>query len=214
MLIFIQSHGCHTINGKDVCNLCLQSLISLLQLQSFIFSDSQLALRFTSESLSDCVLGIKAYSYTSQALPIVDNVKKFAEHNTAFIVFSIMVGFLPSILEIFKAKFFPRDCEEFFMKLMSTAFQLHSNEKNERNDILSHLIKIKNVHKLHEVDMYSHTMTFLIDGLDTTATVISHCLLMVSFSFLIKKKKKSPSNLYLFSQLENLKLKKNCIVKY
>lgn len=67
---------------------------------------------------------------------------------------------------------------------MSTAFKLHYKEKKDRNDILSHLMKIKDVHELHEMNMYSHTMTFLIDGLDTTATVISHCLLMVYFLFL------------------------------
>ena len=128
-------------------------------------------------------MGIKAYSFTSQPLPIVDNVKKFAEHNTAFIIFTIMVGLLPSILKFYKAKFFPKDCEKFFIDLISTAFKLHYKEKKDRNDILSHLMKIKDVHELHEMNMYSHTMTFLIDGLDTTATVISHCLLMVYFLF-------------------------------
>ncbi|KAM7347887.1 putative cytochrome P450 28d1 [Cochliomyia hominivorax] len=139
-----------------------------------------LALRFTSESLSDCVLGIKAYSFTDSPLPIADNVKKFAEHNIAFIIFTIIVGLMPSILNFYKTKFFPQDSEDFFMDLMKNAFKLRYNDNHDHHDILSHLIKIREVNKLPEIDMYSHTMTFLIDGLDTTATVISHCLLMLA----------------------------------
>ncbi|KAL9879088.1 putative cytochrome P450 28d1 isoform 1-T1 [Glossina fuscipes fuscipes] len=141
-----------------------------------------LALRFTAESLSDCILGIKANSFSrSSALPITENVRKFAENNTAFIVFSIMVGLFPKILSFYKAKFFPHDCETFFMDLMSKAYNLRIQDNTNRPDILNYLLEIKNLYKLPEVNMYSHIMTFLIDGLDTTATVIAHCLLMLAF---------------------------------
>ncbi|XP_065365373.1 probable cytochrome P450 28c1 [Calliphora vicina] len=158
LMAFVKGQGCQGINGKDV----------------------GLALRFTSESLSDCVLGIKAHSFSDSPLPIAENVKKFAEHNTAFIVYTIIVGLLPNILNFYKSKFFPQDCENFFMDLMTRAYKLRYMDNTKHHDILSHLIKIKDIYKLKETDMYSHTMTFLIDGLDTTATVISHCLLMLA----------------------------------
>lgn len=153
---------------------------STLNTINYHISFPQLSLRFTSESLSDSILGLKAHSFSSNPLPIAENVRKFAEHNTAFIIYTIMVGLWPNILNFYKSKFFPQDSENFFMNLMNKAFQLRYEHNMERNDILSHLMKIREVHKLKESDMYSHTMTFLIDGLDTTATVISHCLLMVS----------------------------------
>lgn len=137
-------------------------------------------MRFTSESLSDCVLGIKANSFSAAPLPIAENVNKFGEHNTAFMIYSIIVGLLPQISRFYRSKFFPLDCEKFFMNLMSKAFALHGGDTVDRNDIISYLVKIEKVHNLQDVEIYSHAMTFLIDGLDTTATVISHCLLMVS----------------------------------
>ncbi|XP_037827151.1 probable cytochrome P450 28c1 [Lucilia sericata] len=156
LVTFIKQQGRRCINGKD------------------------LSLRFTSESLSDCVLGIQANSFSSKPLPITENVRKFAEHNTAFILYTIIVGLVPSILNFYRAKFFPQDCEDFFMDLMNKAYKLRCDDNNEHLDILSHLLKIKDLYKLKDTDMYSHTMTFLIDGLDTTATVISHCLLMLA----------------------------------
>lgn len=98
-----------------------------------------------------------------------------------FILFTVIVGLIPKILKFYHAKFFPKDCEAFFMQLMVKSYNMRSSyEKLKYHDILSHLMKIKDSHNLKDIDMYSHTMTFLIDGLDTTATVISHCLLMVS----------------------------------
>uniref|UniRef100_A0A1A9X3B0 Cytochrome P450 n=1 Tax=Glossina brevipalpis TaxID=37001 RepID=A0A1A9X3B0_9MUSC len=152
-----QTDSLHPLNGKD------------------------LALRFTAESLSDCILGVKANSFSRSPLPITDNVRKFAENNTAFIVFSVMVGLCPGISNFYKAKFFPLDCETFFMDLMNKAYNLRTQDTTNRGDILNYLLEVKHLHKLPEVNMYSHTMTFLIDGLDTTATVIAHCLLMLAF---------------------------------
>uniref|UniRef100_A0A1A9VC05 Cytochrome P450 n=1 Tax=Glossina austeni TaxID=7395 RepID=A0A1A9VC05_GLOAU len=162
-------------------NIC-EDLIQFVNENSGPLNGKDLALRFTAESLSDCILGIKANSFSrSAALPITENVRKFAENNTAFIVFSIMVGLCPKILNFYRAKFFPPDCETFFMDLMNKAYNLRIQDKTNRPDILNYLLEIKNLYKLPEVNMYSHIMTFLIDGLDTTATVIAHCLLMLAF---------------------------------
>ncbi|XP_013111468.1 probable cytochrome P450 28c1 isoform X2 [Stomoxys calcitrans] len=153
---FIVNKGLLNINGKD------------------------LALRFTAESLSDCVLGMESKSFTQTPLPISENVNKFASDNIAFSIFTLISGLLPILLKYYKAKFFPSDCENFFMDLMSNAYNMRYAKATEKNDILDHLIKIKELYKLTDMEIYSHTMTFLIDGLDTTATVISHCLLMLA----------------------------------
>lgn len=113
-------------------------------------------------------------------MPIAENVNKFARDNIAFTIFTIIVGLLPSILKYYKAKFFPKDCENFFIQLMKRAYSLRNADGLERTDIMDHLLKIRETHSLKDFDLYAHTMTFLIDGLDTTATVISHCLLMVT----------------------------------
>ncbi|XP_058975142.1 probable cytochrome P450 28d1 isoform X2 [Musca domestica] len=164
MAKFIIEYGCLGINGKD------------------------LALRFTSESLSSCVLGIKANSFTPSRLPISENVNKFASENVAFTIFTLLAGLAPEILKYYRMKFFPKDCENFFIDLMERAYKYRASEHFARNDILDHLIKAKEIENLSNLDVYSHTMTFLIDGLDTTATVISHCLLMLALEPLCQDK--------------------------
>ncbi|XP_073830368.1 probable cytochrome P450 28c1 [Musca autumnalis] len=140
----------------------------------------ELALRFTAESLCSSILSIEANSFTDRPLPISENVNKFASDNIAFTIFTLLVGLFPMILKVYQMKFFPKDCEKFFTDLIDRAYKLRCLEHCASNDILDHLLKIKDLQNLSQMDLYSHTMTFLIDGLDTTATVISHCLLMLA----------------------------------
>ncbi|XP_061396362.1 probable cytochrome P450 28d1 [Musca vetustissima] len=164
----------------DMSDICQQMATFIGQKGFQEINGKELALRFTAESLSSCVLGIKANSFTDHPLPISENVNKFASENVAFTIFTLLTGLMPIILRIYKMKFFPKDCERFFINLMGRAYKLRKAETNAATNILEYLMKIQELQKLKDVDLYSHTMTFLIDGLDTTATVISHCLLMLA----------------------------------
>ncbi|XP_037935752.1 probable cytochrome P450 28d1 [Teleopsis dalmanni] len=142
----------------------------------------ELSLRFTAENVCDSVLGINARSFTNDRIPVAENVKVFAENNTIFLIYSIFAGLFPSAINFYKAKFFPKHCEEFFINLMKQAFKMRQENKTDRQDFLNHLLSMSEKKELNYIELASHTMTFLIDGLDTTATAISHCLLFLARS--------------------------------
>ncbi|XP_069965741.1 probable cytochrome P450 28c1 [Bactrocera oleae] len=148
-------------------------------------SGKDIALRFTAENIARSVLGISEKTYVDQ---ITKNIKMLSENNNVFILYTIMAGVLPKIINIFKVKFIPNKCEDFFKKLIQEALRIYLESSTKRRDFMDHLMTLKKSHNLNEENLISHTMTFLIDGLDTSATVISHCLFLLGRYQTVQKK--------------------------
>ncbi|XP_067614781.1 probable cytochrome P450 28d1 isoform X2 [Eurosta solidaginis] len=138
-----------------------------------------IGLRFTTENIASCVLGIKANSFTEQFIPIAENIKMFSENNLAFIVYTLIVGLFPNIVKVFKMKFIPTKCEDFFQSLILEALKIRIESSTIQYDFMDHLISLRQNKNINIKELTSHTMTFLIDGLDTSATAISHCLFLL-----------------------------------
>ncbi|NP_001306597.1 cytochrome P450 28L1 [Ceratitis capitata] len=154
-------HSANGLNGKDI------------------------ALRFTSANIAKSVLG---FTSTDPIKPLVENIKMLSENNNSFIIYSIMAGLFPQIVKIFKAKFIPRKCEEFFKKLILDAFKICSKRSKSHHDFMDYILSIKENHNLNDKDLISYTMTLLIEGLDTSATVLSHCLFLLGRYQTVQKK--------------------------
>lgn len=146
----------------------------------------QLSLRFTCEVVSDCVLGIKADTFTPNApSPILDNTKQLFEQTFVFVVYGLIVGLLPWIKKYKKMRFFPKHIEKFFLDLMQTSFsmrkqQMEKGMNKDRVDFMNYMLQLQEKKNLQIRDLTLHTMTFLLDGFETSAGGLSHCLLFVS----------------------------------
>ncbi|XP_053952393.1 probable cytochrome P450 28c1 [Anastrepha ludens] len=147
--------------------------------QGYSLNGKDIALHFTSENMASCVLGIEANTFTNRFIPIAKNVQMLSENNTVFTIYTLIAGLFPSIVNIFKVKFIPRKCEDFFKMLIEEALRIRSRCKINRHDFMDHLLSLKKSGILNDQELASHAMTFLIDGLDTSATVISHCLFLL-----------------------------------
>lgn len=66
--------------------------------------------------------------------------------------------------------------ENFFTKLMNDAIKLRVESKVERDDYLNYLLELQKKKKLQPIDMAAHTLTFFVDGYETSSGVISHVL--------------------------------------
>lgn len=93
------------------------------------------------------------------------------------------VSLLPSLKKFYKVRFIPKNVEKFFEELMQTAVDMRKSQKGqkERADFLNYLLQLQTKKNLSTSDLTINTMTFLLDGYETTAAVLSHCLLFVSF---------------------------------
>ncbi|KAH8233938.1 hypothetical protein KR032_004163 [Drosophila birchii] len=145
------------LNAKDVC-LC-----------------------FTTEVVSDCVLGISAQSFTDNPLPLVGMIKRVFEQSFGFIFYTVVANLWPPIRKLYSVGLFAKDVEEFFFDTMKKCIQLRrENPVQQRDDFLNYMLQLQEKKGLDSAELTSHTMTFLTDGFETTAVVLSHLLLMLA----------------------------------
>ncbi|KAI8126815.1 putative cytochrome P450 28d1 [Lucilia cuprina] len=144
----------------------------------------ELSLRFTCEVVSDCVLGLQANSFTDSSAPIFDNAKKLFEQSFILILYMTLAGLIPSLTKIKKLRFVPKPIEDFFLDLMKNSLSLRKDQREkgvneDRVDFMNYMLQLQEKKNLTITEVTSHTMTFLVDGFETTASVLSHCLLLL-----------------------------------
>ncbi|XP_017061572.1 probable cytochrome P450 28c1 [Drosophila ficusphila] len=139
-----------------------------------------LGLRFTGESLFDCVLGIQARTFSDNPLPVVRQNQEMSAENRGLAIAGAACGLFPNLPRRLRPKIFPHSHDRFFGAMISEALRLRRSKHQERNDFINHLLALQKEHDLSEEDMASHAMTFMFDGLDTTSNSVAHCLLLLA----------------------------------
>ncbi|ALC48654.1 Cyp28a5, partial [Drosophila busckii] len=144
-----------------------------------------MCLCFTSEMVTDCVLGLSAQSFTDKPTPIMSHIKDLFNQPWTFMLYFVLVSAVPSLRKLVKLRFVPLPVEHFFVDLMQNALdlrraQLAAGKTFERVDFLDYIIQLANKKQLDTRQLTAHTMTFLLDGFETTATVLSHLLLLLA----------------------------------
>uniref|UniRef100_A0A1I8N1M6 Cytochrome P450 n=1 Tax=Musca domestica TaxID=7370 RepID=A0A1I8N1M6_MUSDO len=82
----------------------------------------------------------------------------------------------PFLRKVCPVRFFPAPTEEYFIGLAREALQ----DNELKSSVLSRLIQLNAKNDLTYIQMAGHTTTVLIDGFETVAIVIAHCLLMLA----------------------------------
>lgn len=144
----------------------------------------QLSLRFTTETITDCVLGLGAQSFTDNPTPIMGKIRNLFDQSISFIIQIAIISLFPVTRKLMGLRFIPKDVETFFVGLMQSALdarksQLKQGKTFERVDFLDYIMELGQKLNLDTRQLTAYTMTFLIDGFDTTATVLSHTLLLL-----------------------------------
>lgn len=141
----------------------------------------ELCLRFTTEVVSDCVLGIEAKSFTDNPTPIMENIQKGFAQSTLFMFYTAIANLFPQIRKIYLARFFPEEVSKYFADLMQQAIQLRRQTgQTSRVDFLNYILQLQDKKNLNIMELTAHTITFLTDGFETTSLVLSHTLLCLA----------------------------------
>ncbi|XP_001968779.3 probable cytochrome P450 28d1 [Drosophila erecta] len=148
----------HGLNAKDLC-LC-----------------------YTTEVISDCVLGISAQSFTDNPTPMVGMTKRVFEQSFGFIFYTVVANLWPPITKFYSVSLFAKDVADFFYDIMRKCIQVRreSPAAQQRDDFLNYMLQLQEKKGLDAVELTSHTMTFLTDGFETTAQVLTHTLLFLA----------------------------------
>lgn len=142
----------------------------------------QMSLCFTTEMVTDCVLGLGAESFSDKPTPIMSKINDLFNQPWTFVLFFILTSSFPSLSHLIKLRFVPVDVERFFVDLMGSAVearraQLAAGKQFERSDFLDYILQLGEKRNLDNRQLLAYSMTFLLDGFETTATVLAHILL-------------------------------------
>lgn len=140
-----------------------------------------LALRFTCEVVADCILGLKASGFESDDISEIQRMGgKLFEQNPAFMIFVIINSICPFVTKFYQMKLMAKHVEDFFLNLTREAIKIRSESKVDRVDFLNYLLELKHKGKVTDFDITAHTVSFLLDGMETSSLAIAHMLLLVS----------------------------------
>ncbi|XP_017043668.1 probable cytochrome P450 28d1 [Drosophila ficusphila] len=140
-----------------------------------------LSLCYTTEVVSDCVLGISAQSFTDNPTPLVGMIKRVFNSSFGFMFYSIVANIWPPIRKFYSVALFTKEAEDFFYDLMRRCINLRrENPDQQRDDFLNYMLQLQEKKGLDAPELTAHTMTFLTDGFETTALVLSHTLLLLA----------------------------------
>lgn len=88
----------------------------------------------------------------------------------------------------------PKSVEQFFQNLLNDAIKMRKESNIEREDFLSYLLDLKEKKNLSKMDMAAHTITFFLDGFETSTAVISYALYHLACNAHVQKKLRNEIN--------------------
>ncbi|XP_017130362.2 uncharacterized protein LOC108148033 [Drosophila elegans] len=186
----------------------------LLMASSDGLNAKDLCLCYTTEVVSDCVLGISAQSFTDNPTPLVGMIKRVFEQSFGFIFYMVVANLWPPIRKIYSVGLFAKDVEEFFYDIMRKCIEMRrDNPVQQRDDFLNYMLQLQDKKGLDTLELTSHTMTFLTDGFETTSQVLSHALLLLGRNPEMQNKlrKEIGTEELTFEQLSELPYLEACI---
>jgi len=132
--------------------------------------------------VTDCVLGLSAESFSDKPTPIMASIKDLFNQPWTFVLFFVLTSTFPSLSHLIKLRFVPLPVERFFVDLMGNAVEARRAQQSagkqfERSDFLDYILQLGEKRKLDNRQLLAYSMTFLLDGFETTATVLAHMLL-------------------------------------
>ncbi|TMW44306.1 hypothetical protein DOY81_010614, partial [Sarcophaga bullata] len=151
------------------------------------FDAKEIALKFTGDVVADIVWGIDAENLSpnknvSQEKSSIFHMSKLmiAQNFHAFNYY-FLARIFPIIRRFYYVRFFPLETDRYFLNLSRSALELRSRQPNNtRQDFLQYMVEVKQKRGINDTELVAHNLTFLFDGFETSATLISHCLLLLA----------------------------------
>lgn len=134
--------------------------------------------------VTDCVLGLSAQSFSDRPTPVMANIKALFEQTLYISLSFAAMALIPSLRRVKKWRFIPKHVERFFVDFMGAAIearkgQVAAGQLASRVDFLDYIQQLAKKKSLSTREVSACSMTFLLDGFETTATILAHTLLLL-----------------------------------
>lgn len=140
----------------------------------------ELAAKFTTDIVSLCVYGLDAKSFTTEKPEIREAGRRMLTFSPKVIFLTLIHAIFPITMKLFRIRFISEDIEHFFIDLMKQSLRYREENNITRIDYMDHLIQLKKKKNVSELELAAHTVTFFLDGFETSGGAIAHTLYLVS----------------------------------
>ena len=144
------------------------------------FEARELSAKFTTDVVSSCIYGADAQSFSKEDPEIRAMGRKLMEPSRAFILLMFISDAFPILRKFVYLTIVPKQVQDFFVSLMEQALKYRVANNVVREDFLDHLIDLKKKKNISDLDMAAHTVSFFLDGFETSSLAISHALYEVN----------------------------------
>ncbi|XP_017006501.2 probable cytochrome P450 28d2 [Drosophila takahashii] len=139
-----------------------------------------LSLCYTTEVVSDCGLGVSAQSFTDTPTPLLKMIKRVFNTSFEFIFYSVVTNLWQKVRQFYSVPFFNKETEQFFLDIIRRCITLRQEKPaQQRDDFLNYMLQLQEKKGLPTENILINTMTFILDGFETTALVLAHIMLML-----------------------------------
>ncbi|KAL9886353.1 putative cytochrome P450 28d1 [Glossina fuscipes fuscipes] len=191
-------------------------LVCFIERQGYTYLNAkELANRFTIHVMSKFIWGIEENIFENihEKSPLhrmADNMLKQALKCVSSYEKTISWRILRPI------RFFPKETDDFFQNVVKTLMnQREKSSEKPTNDVIGHLVAIKDKKSLNDEQIAGNTTTLLIDGFETVAVVIAHCLMLLARNERVQTKLRAELNEneipLSYDELMNLRYLDQCI---
>lgn len=175
----------------------LKSLYPLIQdvagrMQKYVLQESaksdpfdarELAAKFTTDVVSNCIFGVDAESFTKEKPEIREMGRKIFDPSSTVFLKMFLIASFPFMRKFITIQFTKKEVQDFFVNLMQQSLAYRKENNVQREDFLDYVIQLKNKKNISELEMASHTISFFTDGFETSSIAICHVLYEVSELF-------------------------------
>lgn len=141
-----------------------------------VVEGKELSSCFTLEVVSNCIYGLDSGAFTDNPSPLKKYASTIFQSDFAMIVYFILITFFPILKKVYTRPFVSKEVNDYFRDLMRQAIALRKEKNIQRDDYLNYLLEMNKKKPMTEIEMAAHTVTFFLDGYETSSIVIAMTL--------------------------------------
>ncbi|KAK9504130.1 hypothetical protein O3M35_010533 [Rhynocoris fuscipes] len=139
--------------------------------------------QYTTDVVSSSIYGLKSNSFLDPNAEFRKMSSRLFERTWMFNVLFTLNSIFPSFSKLFKLSFIPKDVSNFFIKAVNDLCDYRIKNKVRRNDFVQTMLdenEKSDVPKYTPRDIAAHSMTFFLDGYETSSTLMAYVLYLLA----------------------------------
>lgn len=164
----------------NVCEKMTTFVTQKIAKNEKIFEAKELGSKYTIDVVSSCIYGIDSKAFADDVCEIRDIGGEILKPSGKLIAYFTACALFPFLKKFWKMRFISERVQIYFTQLMNDAIEMRKKLGIVRNDYLHYLLELQQKKNLSELQMAGHTISFFVDGFETSSAVIAHVFYLLA----------------------------------